>query len=181
MVAIVVESAFMQSRRPQQEDRHVKILDLTKAGKSLKMSIEHWPQPCSLMAVYDGHRGPVCADYVAKHLHLKLLKHLSAAVGDDVALCFRGACEELDKEFLSRHRSCVDGCCVVLALLTGDLLSVAWLGDSRALLAQRSAEGFTARPLTADHRPSQAYEAQRVQRAGGQVVNFDGARRVPSL
>ena len=136
------------------------------------------------MAVYDGHRGPVCADYVAKHLHLKLLKHLSASDASDAsaagaALCLRGACEDLDEEFLTKHRSCSDGCCVVLALLTGDLLSVAWLGDSRALLAQRETEKLKARPLTTDHRPSVAYEAERVQRAGGQLVNFDGARRVP--
>eukprot|EP00913_Durusdinium_trenchii_P014121 g13254.t1 len=80
-----------------QEDRHVKILDFTKAARSLQLPIDHLPQPCSFMAIYDGHRGPVCADFVAKNLHLKLLKHLSAKA-TDIASAMRTACEELDED-----------------------------------------------------------------------------------
>ncbi|CAK9113731.1 unnamed protein product [Durusdinium trenchii] len=175
LAKVWAESAFMQGRRPQQEDRHVKILDFTKAARSLQLPIDHLPQPCSFMAIYDGHRGPVCADFVAKNLHLKLLKHLSAKA-TDIASAMRTACEELDEEFLQRHRTCLDGCTVVLALLTGEELHLAWLGDSRALLSDT--EKPHAVCVTQDHRPSVPYEAERVKRAGGMVVKWDGTQRV---
>ncbi|CAJ1396865.1 unnamed protein product [Effrenium voratum] len=175
--AVLAESAFMQGRRPQQEDRHVKIADLTKAAKALNLPIDHLEQPCSFFAVYDGHRGPLCADFVAKSLHTRLLQHLSRSESPEIAACMRAACEELDAEFLAKHRTACDGCTVVMALVTGTLLSLAWLGDSRALLCRGSSSG-SAVALTEDHRPQVPTEAERVRRAGGVVVNFDGAKRV---
>ncbi|CAJ1360149.1 unnamed protein product [Effrenium voratum] len=175
--AVLAESAFMQGRRPQQEDRHVKIADLTKAAKALNLPIDHLEQPCSFFAVYDGHRGPLCADFVAKSLHTRLLQHLSRSESPEIVACMRAACEELDAEFLAKHRTACDGCTVVMALVTGTLLSLAWLGDSRALLCRGSSSG-SAVALTEDHRPQVPTEAERVRRAGGVVVNFDGAKRV---
>lgn len=172
----------MQGRRPQQEDRHVKIPDLTKAAKALKMPIDHLEQPCAFLAVYDGHRGPLCAEFVAKSLHLRLLKHLTQTTtksSEEIGLALKTTCQELDEEFLAKHRTAVDGCTVVMALLTGSLLTVAWLGDSRALLCRStSAGGVATVPLTQDHRPSASAEADRVREAGGMIVNFDGAKRV---
>ena len=107
--AVLAESAFMQGRRPQQEDRHVKIADLTKAAKALNLPIDHLEQPCSFFAVYDGHRGPLCADFVAKSLHTRLLQHLSRSESPEIAACMRAACEELDAEFLAKHRTACDG------------------------------------------------------------------------
>ncbi|CAE7500759.1 unnamed protein product [Symbiodinium microadriaticum] len=182
LAKVLSESTFMQGRRPQQEDRHVKIPDLTKAAKALKMPIDHLEQPCAFLAVYDGHRGPLCAEFVAKSLHLRLLKHLTQTTtksSEEIGLALKTTCQELDEEFLAKHRTAVDGCTVVMALLTGSLLTVAWLGDSRALLCRStSAGGVATVPLTQDHRPSASTEADRVREAGGMIVNFDGAKRV---
>lgn len=177
------DSATMQGRRPRQEDRHVKIPDFTKAAKALKMPIDHLGQPCAFFAIYDGHQGILCAEFVANRLHLRLLKKLSDArvVWSDErireALC--EVCEELDSEFLVKHRTVPDGCTVVVALIVGARLFVAWIGDSRCVLGHVNSEGdMKAVSLTEDHRPSLVEEANRVVAAGGIVVNFDGALRV---
>ena len=58
----------------------------------------------------------------------------------------------------------MDGCTVVMALLTGSLLTVAWLGDSRALLCRStSAGGVATVPLTQDHRPGVHTSDQETQ------------------
>ncbi|CAK0886362.1 unnamed protein product [Prorocentrum cordatum] len=182
---MLCDSAAMQGRRPKQEDRHVKVPDLTKAAMALKMPIGHLEQPCGFFAVYDGHQGHACSEYVAKTFHLRLLKKLSAdkcgSSWTDERLCsaLRESCEELDKEFLAKFRTAPDGSTAVVSLVTGARLFVAWLGDSRCLLCRETSQGgLAAVALTEDHRPSLKSEAERVKKAGGAVVNFDGALRV---
>lgn len=182
---IFVDSAVMQGRRPKQEDRHVKVPDFTKAARALKMPIDHFEQPCSFFAVYDGHQGHLCADFVAKSFHGRLLKKFTAHKGKDywtddrVCSAMSEACEELDNDFLSKFRTTPDGSTLVATFLTGHRLFTAWIGDSRALLCRESSQGgFVTVALTDDHRPSSKAEADRVRKAGGQVVNFDGAFRV---
>eukprot|EP00933_Yihiella_yeosuensis_P032203 TRINITY_DN2579_c0_g2_i2.p1 TRINITY_DN2579_c0_g2~~TRINITY_DN2579_c0_g2_i2.p1 ORF type:complete len:471 (+),score=132.51 TRINITY_DN2579_c0_g2_i2:59-1414(+) len=185
---VTADSAFMQGRRPQQEDRHVKIPDLTKAAQALKMPIDHLEQPCSFFGVFDGHQGPLCAEFAAKGFHIRLLQKLSGnsvkAFWTEERLCtaLREVCEELDVEFLSKHRTSPDGCTVVAALVTGDLLSIAWLGDSRIVLCRQTSQGgIMGVRLTEDHRPSVPAEADRVRKAGGSIVNLDGSKRVAHL
>lgn len=178
---LIADSAAMQGRRPKQEDRHVKIPDLTKAAKALKMPIDHLDQPCALFAVYDGHQGHLCAEFVAKGFHTKLLKRLSGDTNieswtdERITAIFHEMFEELDSEFLARYRTSPDGCTVVVAFLTGERLFVAWVGDSRCLLCRRTSRGeIAAVSLTEDHRPSRESEASRVKKAGGIVVDFGG-------
>lgn len=178
---ILAESASMQGRRPKQEDRKVMIPDLTKAAKALKMPIDHLDQPCAFFAVYDGHQGHLCSEFVAKSFHGKLLKKLSADTNKEswteerFTSLFKEICEELDTEFLAKFRTAPDGCTVVVALITGTRLFVAWVGDSRCVVAQRSDEGFIVPvPLTEDHRPDIEAEAERVTKAGGIIVDLSG-------
>jgi len=174
-----VDSASMQGRRPKQEDRHVKIPDLTKAAKALKMPIGHLPQPCAFFSVYDGHQGHQCAEFVAKGFHVKLLKRLSADTNpeawDDqrISDSLREVCEELDSEFLAKFRTSPDGTTLVVALIVGTKLFTAWVGDSRLVLCQRSQlEQILPTSVTEDHRPNLEAEAQRVKEAGGLVLDF---------
>lgn len=182
---IVADSSTMQGRRPKQEDRHVKIPDLTKAAKALKMPIDHLEQPCSFFGVYDGHQGHACSDFVAKNFHMLLLKRLTAEKSaatwteERVQGMLIDVCQELDGDFLSKYRTAPDGSTVVVAFVTGTRLFVAWAGDSRCLLCQSTSSGeISTIALTEDHRPSVASEADRVKKAGGVVVDLGGALRV---
>jgi len=183
--SISADSASMQGRRPTQEDRHVKIPDLARAATALQMPIDHLEKPCALFAVYDGHQGQLCADYAAKGLHLRILKKLSAVrnknhwTDERICLVLKEVFVELDTDFLAKHRTSPDGCTAVAVLIIGNRLFVAWAGDSRAVLCRRASGGDVLTvPLTQDHRPGLKSEAERVERAGGQIVNFDGALRV---
>eukprot|EP00931_Biecheleriopsis_adriatica_P100450 TRINITY_DN7576_c0_g1_i1.p1 TRINITY_DN7576_c0_g1~~TRINITY_DN7576_c0_g1_i1.p1 ORF type:complete len:554 (-),score=195.07 TRINITY_DN7576_c0_g1_i1:76-1668(-) len=173
------DSTSMQGRRPKQEDRHVKIPDLTKAAKALKMPIDHLEQPCAFFSVYDGHQGHQCAEFVAKGFHVKLLKRLSAdtdsSAWTEERICgvFKEICEELDTEFLAKFRTSPDGTTLVVALITGTKLFTAWVGDSRLLLCQKSEYNqILASSVTEDHRPHLEAEAKRITDAGGLVLDF---------
>jgi len=183
--AIVADSAAMQGRRQKQEDRHVKVPDLTKAANALKMPIDHLEQPCAFFGVYDGHQGDLCSDFVAKNFHMKLLKKLTAQKSANawteqlVASVLKEVFEELDDDFLAKYRTAPDGSTAVVAFVTGTRLFVAWAGDSRCLLCHSTVAGEIATvALTEDHRPSLKSEADRVEKAGGVVVNLGGAFRV---
>jgi len=196
--SFVVDSCTMQGRRPKQEDRHVKIPDLTKAAKALKMPIDHLEQPCAFFSVYDGHQGSNCSEFVAKNFHVKLLKRLSADTNseswteDRISGAMKDICQELDTEFLAKFRTALDGSTLVVALITGTKLFTTWVGDSRLVLCQRGEhEQLLATSVTEDHRPGVQpkegsvdefewnAEAQRVVDAGGIVVNFgEGMYRV---
>lgn len=176
---LFADSASMQGRRPKQEDRHVKIPDLTKAAKALKMPIDHLPQPCAFFSVYDGHQGHQCSEFVAKGFHVKLLKRLSAdtdsAKWTEERICstLKEICEELDSEFLQKFRTSPDGTTLVVALVVGTKLYTAWVGDSRLVLCQRSQmQQLLSVAATKDHRPGLEAEAKRVKDAGGIVLDF---------
>jgi protein phosphatase 2C family protein 2/3/protein phosphatase 1G len=163
----------------------VKIPDLTKAAKALKMPIDHLEQPCAFFGVYDGHQGHLCSEFVAKNFHMQLLKKLTAEKNaaawteQRMSKVLQEVCQELDNEFLAKFRTAPDGSTVVVAFVTGTRLFVAWVGDSRCVLCQSTSKAeMSTIALTEDHRPSMESEAARVKKAGGVVVDLGGALRV---
>merc|ERR1719253_555000 len=115
------------------EVRHVCVRDLARAAQALRMSIEHLDRPCSMYALYDGHRGSpggnVCAEFCARHLHGKLLPKLAAFRGywedERLRLAIRESFEELDANFAEKHPGVTDGCSAAIALVIGRRLVVA--------------------------------------------------------
>jgi len=73
------------------------------------------------------------------------------------------------------------GATAVVAVMTGNILTVANAGDSRAVLCRRrktscdgvdKTKGHYAYPLSYDHKPSQTHEMNRILRSGGFVNHF---------
>eukprot|EP00811_Abedinium_folium_P014339 NODE_2334_length_2233_cov_9.581197.p1 GENE.NODE_2334_length_2233_cov_9.581197~~NODE_2334_length_2233_cov_9.581197.p1 ORF type:complete len:600 (-),score=177.33 NODE_2334_length_2233_cov_9.581197:434-2038(-) len=136
--------------------RHVLVRDLVRAAQALRMSIEHLDQPCALHALYDGHRaaaaGNACAEFCAKHLHTKLLPKLAAFRGywsdDRLRAVVRASFEELDEAFAERHPGIPDGCSAAIALVLGNRLIVASIGDVACVVALRNGETL---PLARAH------------------------------
>jgi len=181
---VVSDSASMQGRSPVSEDRHVKISDLTKAARALKLPIDHLPQPCAFFGVYDGHRGNLCSEFMAKNFHTRLLKKLSDTsncqwpnrrVGEAIQDVFA----DLDTEFMHKNRTVPDGCAACVSLVMGSLLFTAHVGDSRAVLCQKGADdSHLTIDITEDHRPTVQKEADRVKAVGGDIVEYAGGFRV---
>jgi len=73
------------------------------------------------------------------------------------------------------------GATAVVAVVTGEILTVANAGDSRAVLCRRrktsceeeaKTKGHYAYPMSYDHKPSQTHEMNRILRSGGFVNHF---------
>lgn len=72
------------------------------------------------------------------------------------------------------------GATAVVAVITGNILTVANAGDSRAVLCRRhkssceeaKTEGHYAYPMSYDHKPSQMHEMNRILMSGGFVNHF---------
>jgi len=134
------------------QTRHVLVKDLVKAAQSLRLSIDHLDQPCAIYALYEGHRGTPsasnagnsCAEFCAKNLHQKLLLKLSAFRGywDDKRLeaTMQEIFVELDNEYCAKHPSAVDGCSALVALVTGERLVLASVGDVAGVIIMQNGE-----------------------------------------
>lgn len=66
------------------------------------------------------------------------------------------------------------GCTATVVTLTGNILCVAHVGDSRAVLSSQQ----SIRRLCEDHRAGRADEQERIESSGGMVIEVSGTQRV---
>ncbi|KAA6422946.1 MAG: phosphatase 2C [Trebouxia sp. A1-2] len=116
--------------------------------------------------IFDGHGGPNAADFVRQNLFEGLVKN--PKFGTDVKTALVEAFVDTDQKYLQADSGANrdDGCTAVTAILVGQNLIVANVGDSRAVLSK----GSQAFPLSEDHKPNRTDERQRIESAGGVVV-----------
>jgi serine/threonine protein phosphatase PrpC len=165
-----------QGRRDSQEDRCVLLPDVSamKAleGQGLSADTLEQLKRFSVAAVFDGHSGWRCAQYLSQNLvpslvlHPKFLdKQPDAAVLDVFKAVDDEVCAALRKE---RDSSGSTG---VVVVYDGrrHVLTVANVGDSMCVLSR----GGRAVRLHRMHRlgPEDAAERARVENAGGAVIN----------
>ncbi|KAH6790933.1 Protein kinase superfamily protein [Perilla frutescens var. frutescens] len=112
-----------------------------------------------LFGVFDGHGGARAAEYVKQNLFSNLISH-PKFISDT-----RSA---IDSEFLKSEKSQNRdaGSTASTAILVGDRLLVANVGDSRAVICR----GGNAIAVSRDHKPDQKDERQRIENAGGFVM-----------
>ncbi len=130
-------------------------------------------QVIGLFGVFDGHGGSRAAEYVKKNLFDNLLKHPRFV--DDTKLAIVESYQQTDQDYLKTeiNQNRDAGSTASTAVLVGDHLLVANVGDSRAVIC-RSGEAFA---LSSDHKPNRPDERQRIEDAGG-VVMWVGTWRV---
>lgn len=111
-----------------------------------------------VVAVFDGHGGSA----VAEHAAARALAEVEAAGGGGLApeALWRRVFDRLDLG----QEAC--GATATLLLLRGRRLTVAWVGDSRAVLVTERGS----RVLTPDHRIDRADERRRVLAAGARIM-----------
>eukprot|EP00307_Rebecca_sp_RCC1486_P012012 CAMPEP_0119409122 /NCGR_PEP_ID=MMETSP1335-20130426/2482_1 /TAXON_ID=259385 /ORGANISM="Chrysoculter rhomboideus, Strain RCC1486" /LENGTH=357 /DNA_ID=CAMNT_0007433451 /DNA_START=70 /DNA_END=1143 /DNA_ORIENTATION=- len=128
-------------------------------------------------AVFDGHgaSGDSCSHFTATAMRLVLESHPALMTEPQRALreSFLRVdgllkCEEsVDSE--------VSGTTATVALLSGSTLHLAWVGDSRAVLARSAlakdgSKAYTAIDLSRDHKPDSKLEHARICARGGYVT-----------
>ncbi|KAL6603980.1 hypothetical protein ACP70R_044341 [Stipagrostis hirtigluma subsp. patula] len=152
-----------KGRRPTMEDCYD--IKLTKTAG----------QTVSLFGVFDGHGGNLAAEYLKENLFKNLLKHPEFLT--DTKLALRETFLQTDEDILeisSPFRD--DGSTALTAVLIGNRLYVANVGDSRAVASKAG----KALPLSVDQKPNRKDEQKRIEDAGG-VVIWDGTYRVGGI
>ncbi|XP_062206386.1 probable protein phosphatase 2C 8 isoform X1 [Phragmites australis] len=141
-------------------------------------------------AVYDGHGGSQVAEACRERMHVVLaeevvrLRQLQRGGADEdqdgarwkeaMAACFArvdgevGGADEGDEDTGEQ----AVGSTAVVAVVGPRRIVVANCGDSRAVLSR----GGVAVPLSSDHKPDRPDELERVEAAGGRVINWNGYR-----
>lgn len=119
-----------------------------------------------LFGVFDGHGGARAAEFVKQNLFSNLIKHPKFI--SDTKSAIADAYSNTDSDFLksenTQNRDA--GSTASTAILVGDRLLVANVGDSRAVICR----GGKAIAVSRDHKPDQSDERQRIEDAGGFVM-----------
>ncbi|KAG8580639.1 hypothetical protein GDO81_007375 [Engystomops pustulosus] len=166
--------AERRGEREELQDAHT-ICDLSEECQPMLNNISR----LSYYAVFDGHGGSRAARYAAQNLHRNLVKKFPRGEGGSVDKAIKksllDAFKQTDEEFLkqaaSQKPAWKDGTTALCVLVADNVLYIANLGDSRALLCRMNEE--TQKPtvlsLSKEHSPTQYEERMRIQRAGGNV------------
>ncbi|GAA0168185.1 protein phosphatase [Lithospermum erythrorhizon] len=127
----------------------------------------------SLFGIFDGHGGSRAAEYLKKHLFENMMNH--AQFFTDTKLAISETFQQTDMGFLESERDTFrdDGSTASTAVLVGNHLYVANVGDSRAIIFKSG----KAIALSEDHKPNRNDERKRIENAGG-IVIWAGTWRV---
>ncbi|GLT86533.1 hypothetical protein SLE2022_378300 [Rubroshorea leprosula] len=152
-------------------------------GKKKFMEDTHKIVSCSqgnsnkaFFGVYDGHGGRKAVDFVAENLHNNIFELLKNCAGnEEKEEAVKAGYLKTDEEFLKQDSA--GGACCVTALIEGQDIVVANVGDCRAVLCR----GGVAEALTTDHKPEKEDERNRIENKGGYVLMHRGAWRVHGI
>merc|ERR1711988_1718630 len=146
---------------------------------SLRASCPDLPieKDMALMAVLDGHGGRESASFVKAYLPGELGMAIMQQEEEEglsekmLKRAVEAAYKRLDAR-IGTEVPTSDGTCVVLALVKGDMIYVANLGDSGAFLGRQKPSGAMATiPLSEAHKCWMIKEKERIFRSGGTVEN----------
>lgn len=142
-------------------------------------------------AVFDGHGGDECSNYLVEALPRQLRQAMLAerealnaaveqsrqggrpdqpedAASELLRKIIKGAYLRTDREFISPKNSPQSGSTAATVILFGRRLFAANVGDSRVVLCRGGGQCVE---LTSDHKPNRPDEAARVRAAGGFILN----------
>ncbi|KAF8027819.1 hypothetical protein BT93_E0674 [Corymbia citriodora subsp. variegata] len=133
--------------------------------------------------VYDGHGGANVANACRDRLHKLLVEEMEGRTD----ICGDGGGEREWRKVMEASFGKMDeevgengvdssmrtaGSTAVVAVVGKEEVVVANCGDSRAVLCR----GDVAVPLSVDHKPDRPDEKERVEAAGGRVIDWNGSR-----
>ncbi|XP_034647314.1 protein phosphatase 1F isoform X1 [Trachemys scripta elegans] len=160
---LLISSHAIRNVRRKMEDRHVSLPEFNQLF-GLSDDVDR-----AYFAVFDGHGGVDAANYAATHLHINVALHKEILKNPTEAL--KGSFQQTDEMFLfkaerERLRSGTTG---VSALIVGNRLHIAWVGDSQVMLVQQG----KAVTLMEPHKPEREDERMRIEALGGCVTYMD--------
>lgn len=167
-----------RGEREEMQDAHVLVPDLHGSLSSPPAHVSR----VAYFAVFDGHGGSRASQYAAEHLHLVLAKKFPTGESENldrlIKKCLLDTFRQTDEDFLRKASSqkpvWKDGSTATCLLAVDDVVYVANLGDSRAVLCRSEMQEdgrrkFLTLALSKEHNPTIYEERMRIQRAGGIV------------
>ncbi|XP_067451712.1 integrin-linked kinase-associated serine/threonine phosphatase 2C isoform X1 [Thunnus thynnus] len=177
--------AARRGEREEMQDDHVMLPDMSSCMSALPCQVSR----VSYFAVFDGHGGARASRFAAEHLHHNLAKKFPSGETENldklVKKCLLDTFRQTDEDFLRKASSqkpvWKDGSTATCVLVVDDMVYVANLGDSRAVLCRMEATAggggggvggqrkVVTLALSKEHNPTIYEERMRIQRAGGTV------------
>ncbi|XP_056420631.1 integrin-linked kinase-associated serine/threonine phosphatase 2C isoform X1 [Hyla sarda] len=174
ILSLKAHVAERRGEREELQDAHT-ICDLSEECRPIVTNISR----LAFYAVFDGHGGSRAARYAAHNLHRNLVKKLprgdigvvDKAIKKSLLDAFKLTDEEFLKQAASQKPAWKDGTTAICVVVADNVLYIANLGDSRAVLCRMNEENQkpTVLSLSKEHNPNQYEERMRIQRAGGNV------------
>jgi integrin-linked kinase-associated serine/threonine phosphatase 2C len=156
------------------EDTWTMVPDLSLAGDFPALTKTR----SAFFALYDGHAGRSAAEFCAEKLHTNIASKIETPKeNESVRKAIFDGFKETDTNFLAlaASKNYKDGCTAVTVTIVQDIMFVAWVGDSKAVLARRESEDAQSRVkalnITKDHSCIQAKERERIVKSGGFIEN----------
>ena len=154
-------------QRPHMEDSYQCIQDMMIDDE---VSITYY-------AVFDGHGGPDCAQFLRDNLHHEIKRCFldqidglkdSEDLNDTLHSCLLRSFEEADIKYKQKFPTLANQCgaTAVVCIILGNKLICANVGDARAVLGR----GSKALDLSLDHKASREDEQERIKKQGGYIV-----------
>mmetsp|Transcript_8857 Transcript_8857/g.8934 ORF Transcript_8857/g.8934 Transcript_8857/m.8934 type:complete len:389 (+) Transcript_8857:260-1426(+) len=142
-----------------------------KKNQDAIATIQHNESKSLVIACMDGHGmfGEIVSQYVTKRLEESLCDHtnfttnLHGAITDTIT--------SIEQEvFATPSIDCeTSGTTLTMAVIRGNTVTVANVGDSRVVIIRKEKNGVKVLPLTYDHTPELEEERDRILSAGGRV------------
>jgi len=153
----------VQGRRWNMEDTHIVIDDVRNIFPGLNL------KNYGFYGVFDGHGGKECSLLCEQLLHKNIFEDPALLEGNIEAALESGFLKT-DEQILKRCKieGWSNGSTAVVSLISKDFIYVANTGDSEAVLAKKTSEGFQALLLSEKHKPNT--EKTRIENGGGHVI-----------
>uniref|UniRef100_A0A5B6ZQ22 protein-serine/threonine phosphatase n=1 Tax=Davidia involucrata TaxID=16924 RepID=A0A5B6ZQ22_DAVIN len=171
---------------------------VVQANTSLEDQSQVFTSPsATFVGVFDGHGGPDASRFLSLHLFPRLHKLASEGGGLSTDV-IKKAFDDTEEEFLhlvkqlwpSQPQIASVGSCCLVGAIANDMLYVANLGDSRAVLGRRTADGkkgpaVVAERLSTDHNVAVEEVRKEVEALHPDdshiVVNHHGVWRIKGI
>jgi hypothetical protein len=160
-------------KRDYNEDR-IKIISEYKLPKPVKQKNGEMVDPkISYFAIYDGHGGEMCCNFLQENLHKYIFnsKFFPLYTIQAISTAYTEAEKDFSEKVIDPETGKLSdrsGSCAVSALIMDEYCFITNLGDSRALYSYNS--GKQLYQVTRDHKPNDPIEKERIEKAGGKVV-----------
>lgn len=125
--------------------------------------------------VFDGHgtTGDLCSGFAKKECPERLVKILEKKNCTFLEAYSKSFEDTNAKLHASRINDSLSGTTAICMFLDTDMIHVANVGDSRAVIATMSEDKLVAQPLSVDQTPYRSGERERVKRSGARVLTMD--------